>query len=125
MSFVRGRVEGREGEEKVETPACEEHASRAAGEAEQNAFGEQLPNESSPARAQRGPNGEFAMARGGAGEKEIGDVRAGDEEDAADRAEQGVEHGAHIAHCVIEHRRHHDAPAFIRVGILPGELRGE
>ena len=65
------------------------------------------------------------MPRGGAGEEQIGDVGAGDEQDAADRAKQGVEDGAHIAHRIVEDRRHGDTPAFVRVGVLAGELGGE
>ena len=65
------------------------------------------------------------MARSGAREEKIGDVRARDQEHAANRAEQGIEDGSHVAHCVIEHRRYNYTPAFVRIGILAGKLRGE
>jgi len=45
------------------------------------------------------------MPRGRAREEQIGDVGTGDKEDAADRAEQRVKNGAHIAHGIVEHRR--------------------
>ena len=65
------------------------------------------------------------MPRGGAREQKVGDVRAGDEQHATDRAEQRIQHRAHIAHAVILHPHHENAPAFVGIGILLRELRGE
>ena len=39
-----------------------------------------------------------------------------------DRAEEGVEHDPHIAHVEVEHRQNENAPAFVRIRILPGQL---
>ena len=126
MNVVRpGQSGGCQGEEEIESPAREKHAGGATRQPEQDTFGEQLPNEPGAARAERSANGEFAMSRGGAGEEQIGDVGAGNEQDAADGAKQRVEDGAHIAHRIVEDRRHGDAPAFVRVGVLAGELGGE
>ena len=47
--------------------------------------------------AESGANGEFFFAGGGAGEKEIGDVAATDEEEQTDSGEDDVERGAEIA----------------------------
>ena len=75
--------------------------------------------------AERGANGNLAMPRGGARQQKIGDIRAGDEQHAADRAEERVEHRLHVAHAVILDRHHEDAPAFVGIGILLRELGGE
>ena len=102
MNAARARQICRcEREQGIESPARDEQAGRAAAEREEHAFGQQLPNESKTARPERGANRKLAMPRGRAGEEEIGDVRAGDEEHAADRAEQRVEHDPHIAHAVV------------------------
>ena len=62
MNVARSRQGGGcQGEEEIESPAREEHAGSATGQREQDAFGEQLPNESGAARAERSANGELAM----------------------------------------------------------------
>ena len=55
-------------------------AERAAGEGENKAFGEQLANDAGASRSESLADGEFAGARGGAGEQQVGDVGAGDEQ---------------------------------------------
>ena len=56
------------------------NSQRAAGEGEQEALGEQLTDDALAACAESLANGEFASAGGGAGQQQIGDVGAGDEQ---------------------------------------------
>ena len=70
-----------------------QQAENAAEDSDQDAFGEELADEAGPAGAEGGADGDFFLASGGAGEQEVGDVGAGDEQHEADRAEQH-EHGA-------------------------------
>jgi GNAT superfamily N-acetyltransferase len=51
---------------------------------EDEAFGEQLAHDAGAAGAESGAHGELLGAGGGAGEKQVGEVDAGDEQDAAD-----------------------------------------
>jgi hypothetical protein len=47
-----------------------------------------LPGEAPAAGSEGGSNGDFLLARGGAGEKKICDVGAGDEEQKSDSSEE-------------------------------------
>ena len=119
------KIRGSKGKQRIQSPAREQHAGQAAAEREENAFSQELADEPGPAGAKCGADRNLAVPRGRAREKEVGDIGAGDEQHAADRAEQGVEHSADIAHAVILQRHHEDAPAFVRIGILRRQLRGQ
>ena len=54
----------------------EPDARGAAGERDDEVLGEQLPNESSPAGANREPHREFLAALGGARQEQVGEVHA-------------------------------------------------
>ena len=95
---MRGRLVGASASKRIETPARQNHTGHAAANGEDHALGEKLADEPGAAGAERGADGNFAVARGGAGEEKIREVRAGDEQDAADGAEQCVKHRLHIAH---------------------------
>ena len=64
--LARGKVLGRIDEAGAGSPGSDEQAEPAAGEREEQAFGEQLAYDAALARAQRGANGEFARASRGA-----------------------------------------------------------
>ena len=75
----------------------EPDAGSAAGERNDQALGDQLPDEPTPARADREPDRDFLAALGGAREEEIGEIHAGqekhqpaDREQDAGEAEDGV-----------------------------------
>ena len=57
-------------------------------EREQHAFGEQLADDAAAAGADGGADGDLARAAGGARQQQVGDVGAGDQQHAADRAQQ-------------------------------------
>ena len=54
----------------------EPHASRATAERNEKALGEQLPDESWPARADREPDGDFLPPLGRAREQQVGEIHA-------------------------------------------------
>ena len=66
--------------------------ARDAGENE--AFGQQLPHHPQAAGAERGTHGDLALASFGAREQQVRDVRAGDEQEERDRAEQQPDRAA-------------------------------
>ncbi len=62
-------------------PAGKEEAEAAAGEREHDAFGEQLPNEPSPARADGEADGDLFPLLGRAREEQVGEIHAGQQQD--------------------------------------------
>ena len=80
-------------------------------------------SDATAARAQRRADGDLFLPRGRASQKEIGDVRARDQEDAPNRAEENEERRPHRAHEPFVQDRQMRLPAFVRfVKRLP-ELR--
>ena len=70
----------------------QEQAQPPADEREQGALDQQLPDHPGPAGAERESDGDLARAFGGAGEEQVGDVGAGDEQHEPHSAEQREEH---------------------------------
>ncbi len=75
----------------------EQHAEESAGERQQDALGQQLPQQAAAAGANRHPNRHLARPRGAARQLEIGDVGTRDEEQERDRAEEQLQAGPHLA----------------------------
>ena len=71
-------------------------------------------------RAQGRAHGDLLATAQGAGEEEVADVGAGDEQDEADCRQQHQERGAHPSHHLFLERDHGAAPArvFLRVLLL-------
>ncbi len=67
---------------------AEEKPGDSAKEREQHALGEKLANEAALCGTERGAKREFPATAERAGEKKIGHVRAGDEKDHSDGAEE-------------------------------------
>src|SRR5205085_11686338 len=59
-----GKICGREGEKRVESPLRQNHASGPTADGEHDAFRKQLPNQSPTTGAERGPNRDLTMTRG-------------------------------------------------------------
>jgi hypothetical protein len=95
-SPMRGRSAGLTGEQRAHAHIAEDEAEDAAGDGEDDAFGEELADDAGAAGAHGGTDGEFTLAAGGPDEQEIGDVGAGDEQDEADGSEQDKERGARV-----------------------------
>ena len=79
------------GLQRLRAPPREENAEHATEKCEQDVFREQLHGEARRRGTEGGADGGVAFATGRAGELEIGDVGAGDEEHEADGAEQHPE----------------------------------
>ena len=75
-------------QQQVVAPKGDEQAERAAGEREQEALDDQLADDAAARGAEREADGDLARAGGAAGEEHVGEIEAGDEQDAARHAEQ-------------------------------------
>ena len=73
-------------------PARQRHrqrdAERAADERQQHALGQQLPDQLAAGRAQRQPHRDFPLAHEPAGNQQVRDIGAGDQQDEADHPHQ-------------------------------------
>jgi hypothetical protein len=80
----------------------------AAGAGEHQALGEQLAHDAAAAGAQGRAHGELLDARGGASQHQVGEVHAGDQQDAANRRPQHDQRAAQLAaDIVLERNRDH------------------
>jgi hypothetical protein len=69
---------------------AEGQAGCSAERGEQEAFGEHLAEDVAAARAEGKAGAHFALAGGGAGEQQVGEVDAGEEQDQAGEREEDV-----------------------------------
>ena len=93
-----GRVAGgEEADEQTAGPLCEQDTQRRAQRGKQQAFGEQLADQAGAAGSDRHADGDFLATDGGAGDQEIGDIGASDEQHHADDDHQRVESGLVLA----------------------------
>ena len=83
----------REPAQRVRPPHGQQQSQQPAERGEDEALGEKLPHEAAPAAAERGPDRDLAVARRGARQQQVGHVRAADQQDEADRAEQHHQRG--------------------------------
>ena len=83
-----GYARGSGSHQRPDPPGREADADDGRDEGEDDAFGQELPGDPRPARAEGCPHGELAGARGPACQQQVGDVAAGDEQDEADGAEK-------------------------------------
>ena len=71
----------------------DQHAEQRTGAAEHETLGQERPAQRRRACPERGSHGEFALAADRAGQDQVGDVRAGNDEDEAGRGQQHEQHG--------------------------------
>ena len=81
---------------------------------EHEAFGEQLPHEIPRGSGASRPHGHLALARLRPREQQVGDVRAGDEQEEADRAEQQPDRAADRADDLLAQRQHDGVELHLR-----------
>src|SRR6202041_808946 len=105
---ARKRVRN-ETENSLRSPGRYQQSQRPTSQSDQRAFGQKLPQHPSSACAQSGPDREFPSAASGAGEDQIGDVYAGDEQDEADSSEQYEKKWRDLARHALLERHHGDA----------------
>ncbi len=94
MAWKRVTPAGLSATDAAAGPRGENHAEGGAGEGEQETLAEQLAHDAGARGAEGGAHGEFLLAGGAAGEQEIGEVGAGDEQHESDGTEQHGETGA-------------------------------
>ena len=82
------KVDGRRPDEQREAFARHEETERAADEREHELFEDDAGDEPSAARAERAADRRVAQAADRTGQRQVRQVRARDQHDAADRAEQ-------------------------------------
>ena len=117
---------GGKGAERHGADPGEQQADRAGEERQDDALGQGLADEARPGRAERGAHGVLGASRGGAGEDEIGDVRARDQQDEPDRPEQQPQGSfGGPADDAIGQRVGDDAERGVGRRILLAELRGD
>ncbi len=99
-------------------------AERAAGQREQQTLGQELADDPRSARAERGAHHDLALAGGAARHGDIGEVRAADEQQHADRRHQHVERLAQArVDDEVREAIDGDAPVLLDVGIVVRDLR--
>ncbi len=125
--LVRARDPGgADPDEQIERPARHDDARHAAREREQQALDEELADEASGARAERGARDHLVRARGGPREEQVRDVGAGRGEHQSDRAEQQPERLVNLAEHVVgeRHQLHAERPVGPRSGHIQPLLDG-
>src|SRR6185295_5204000 len=116
-------VGGRKRNQRAESPNREQQSHRAADHAQQNAFGEQLPNDPPAPRSEGQANRDFFFTHRGAREQQISDVRACDQQHKTDRAKQNQKRGPHGVSLLIVNQPEIDA--VVRLKILFVQALGD
>ena len=89
-----GRVDR---QERADARDAENHSEHAAGEREDDALGQELTHDASPARANRSANRDFAAAPGRSHQQQVRHVRARDQQHEPDRAREHEQRRPHVA----------------------------
>ena len=113
------------GAQQIDTPEGDPDGGRAGEGREQQVLGEELAEDPAAAGADGGSDGELALAGAVAGEEEVGDVHAGDQDDEADRAEEDPQHRPDAADDPVLHGHEVQAPALVGVRELGAEAGGD
>ncbi len=85
-------------------PHRQHQTGKTAGGREHEALGEQLRDDPSPARAERGADGDFTGPRGGAREQQVGDVDARDQQHEHHGAEEHEQGPTYVSDEHVEQR---------------------
>ena len=88
---------GAEGDERAGSGPREAEADDGAGGGQQDALGEELADQAPASRAHGGAHADLALAGGGAGEQQVGDVDARDQEHEAHGGGEGQHRRANAA----------------------------
>ena len=104
----------------------QEQPHHAAGQRDDDALGEELPEQALPRGAERGAHRDLLRPRRGAGQQQVGHVGAGDEEHEPHRAEKDEQGGPDIAGGLEAQAGDVETPVRrVLVGVIPLELLGE
>ena len=130
LDFLYSRQRDRaERDEESGGAPCQSEAQRAAGDREQCAFSQEVTGNVTPAGPERAAYGHLALSRFGSHQKQVGDVRAGDEQYQCNGRQENPERARHAAdHEILQWLCSRDDSTLIRgdackVGDQTGELR--
>ncbi len=118
-------VAGLQQEDQIAAPGRDDQARAGPESTQHGRLREELAHEAAAARAHRRAHGELPLARRGARQQQVRDVRAGDQQDEAHRAEQDEERRAHLSDHGLVQRAHGEAHALVRIGIGGGQARAD
>jgi hypothetical protein len=105
------------GTHQVDGRVRQRGAEHAAGQREQRRLGEKLAADAPAPRAQRRADGQLPLARAGAHQREVGHVRAGNEQHEPDRRQGQRQRPPRVARHQLVQRRERDRPAVVRPGV--------
>ena len=111
-----------ETDERVHTPYGEQQSERASGGSENRALGQKLAHQSTASCPERAADGHLRFARRRAGEQEIRDVRARDEQHESHGAEQDEHRLPDVPDHGFVKRYRREVQPLVHVGILLREL---
>ena len=121
LADVRGRVV-----EPSNSGVSEAEPDNTRHERQQHALDEQLLDDAPSRRADRDTDGDLARAIGRARQKQVGHVRAGDEQHERDGAHERPEKNPYlVADDLLGERRHHCRDSLVGVGKLTGQGLGD
>ena len=106
-------------------PRREQEPGASAGQRQHQAFGQHLLHEPDACAADRHPDGELFLAAGRARQEQRGDVRAGDQQDEADRAEQHQQRRPHVADQGVAERPEARGVTGVFLGVRAAQPRAD
>ena len=118
-----GSPSGTIGHQPRDPPAGDQHAHRPADQRQHHALGQELADQSPAPGAECRAERHLPPAGGGAGELEVGDVGAGDEQDQRDEPQQDQQRRPDLADQRVAERLETDPEPGVARGELGGELR--
>ena len=113
-----GDVARRQLPQQLDAPVRDKQSCGTAKQSQDDALGQALTRETTLTRTQRGSYGDFATTRSRAGEQQVCDVDAGDEENERDRREQQQQTCADRFPKVLVERRHPGAVGAVRIRVF-------
>ena len=126
-----GREERREGDQQIEAEPGHQQPEGAGGKSQQARLRHQLPQQARPARAEGRPEGELALAAAHSRQREIGDIRACDQQHKHGRGQQDQQRGPRLARQFVGQRQGDGGVARIggiglgKVALQPGRHGGQ
>ena len=125
-NFLKARDSRRKNRaQTLDCPSGNEKSAGAARERQQQTFHGELAQQSAARGANRGANGKLAAASPTAGEKEVADVGAGNQQHKTHGTKQNGQRSAGVAQQILFQRIGMDAPAFVDIRILGRKARGD
>ena len=107
-----------EGDQRPRAPGRQHQPARTGDQRQQQAFGNQLPDDAAAAGAERRANRHLPRAADGFAQQQRGGVGAGNQQHHTDDAPQEIQRETHIANQLVLQTRRGDATAFVALGIL-------